>query len=291
MRFEVILKAVNDDGSDEIVYMRAENWYMALRETMQARGQTVSMQEMSFSLLEDGQSVQGTEERSGLAFQVLALETDTVAESREALTFLAEEEAQKKNKQFKRTPPAVKLHSFSLDGFYSPGVTEEVLTEAFMKLANLYDAFAHDQDGAIKYVLQLLFKSIKADGGGVLLTDLNDPSSRFSFALAAGSKADELKPLVMPPEQGILRHCRETSLGLNVPDAATHPSLQTNPLLTIEADLGPLLCAPIQHQHRLLGVLILYKRKPSIPFSNGEFDISSYLASSLGEYLHTLQSF
>ncbi|MCB9640614.1 MAG: GAF domain-containing protein [Myxococcales bacterium] len=174
---------------------------------------------------------------------------------------------------------------FTMEGQYQPGSTTDFITDAFMRIAALYDDFGTDIEGALQYVSQLLRKSIQLTGGGLLLTDINDPNAELKMRHAFGPMHEELSHLHLPLGRGALGYCAEESVALNVADCRNDARAEGEALLDILGAVGPLLCAPVIFQERLEGVLYIYRNEEGLPFSAGEMNIVNYFSRALAEYI------
>ncbi len=184
--------------------------------------------------------------------------------------------------------PLVRPKSFSVQGFYMPGTTGQFLTDAFMKLASLYEHFGADKKAAIRYVLNMLSKSIQAEGGGVLLTDINDPLRIGWFEVAFGSAESDLLNARLPLSQGVFGFCLENGGSISVPDLEQEERFKDDFLLTLQSGVGPAMFAPIEHDGAFLGVHVRYRASGEKAFTSGELSIFEYMSQSLGEYLASI---
>lgn len=185
--------------------------------------------------------------------------------------------------------PVVAPDTFSMDGKYAPGMTTDFLTDAFMKVADLHGNFGANRKAALKYVLETVVQSIEFTGGGVLLTDLNDPSRELWFEAAFGPCADKLDAVRLSMDNGAVGYSAREGVGVNIPDLSTEDRFAADQLLELaEVEIGPLVCMPIQHKRRLHGAFVIFNRKGHRPFTAGEQSVLGYLSGALGEYLAEL---
>ncbi|HAA56897.1 MAG TPA: hypothetical protein DCE42_19175 [Myxococcales bacterium] len=274
--------------------VEANNWFLALQQATQTLGQTIDMSHLNFTLLEDGESAEVIETHTSKTYRILC----TAQAPTQAEIFDGGHSETAVDLDFSQLrlslTPRPKEGSFSLDGQYAPGATEDMLTNVFMKMSNLQEYFGSSTRAALQYVLTILSESIKADGAAVLLTDPNDPEHKLWFEIVTGPHAELLESLHIPIGQGAIGHCAEHGVSLNLADILADDSFSNDPILKAGIPVGPCLCAPIQHQQLLKGILFLYKENkqdtPTRPFAEGELSVCAYLASSLAEYLNFAQS-
>lgn len=165
---------------------------------------------------------------------------------------------------------------------YQQGYTEPMLTRVFMKLADLDEQFDEHDHKAFTLTMDALADSIAADGAAILLLDLNDPNKLLRCVETRGLGSTAMREVHLSTSQGILSLCTRRGLGTNVLNLATE---DPEPLQAILPMAGPLLCAPMQHDAQLEGLLLLYRKQGIRPFVPQELDILSYVAHRLGEHL------
>ncbi|MEM1008142.1 MAG: GAF domain-containing protein [Myxococcota bacterium] len=180
--------------------------------------------------------------------------------------------------------------SFSMDGKYRPGATVDFLTDAFMRVAELYDNFGKDRDAAIRYILEMLHSSIQIDGAGLLSTDLNDPMAELSFLRATGPLYKDLQHILIPRGKGALGYCAKEGIPLHLSDIREDERAKGEALLEVGLNIGPFLCTPLVFQERLEGLFYVYRFSQSSPFSLGEMNILNYFATAVSEYLGEYRS-
>ena len=172
---------------------------------------------------------------------------------------------------------------------YMPGMTTDILTNSFMKLSELSANYGTQYKDAIAFLLDTLSEGLKADGHGVLLTNLNDPSGVLWFEDIRGAHAEELANIQLSPGQGLIGYAAKQGSSLHLANIHDHERAEHENILQIVPLMGPLLALPIQHEQRLYGMFVLYRTK-NHPFTEGEKSILTYFCSTLGEYLSQLPS-
>lgn len=179
------------------------------------------------------------------------------------------------------------ISSIASGGKYSPGMTTEILADAFMRAMEIYD-YGEDRRAAMQFVLDLAINNVNASGGAVLLTDINSPNQELWFEVATGPKADELLNFRIPMGQGIIGFCAQEGVSKLIVDPTQEPRYHDDVLHLVKLSPSSILVVPIQHQKRMLGVVVMYAQQGDRPFTQGELSILNYLAHTAGEYLINL---
>lgn len=181
--------------------------------------------------------------------------------------------------------PSISIGSISgASGKYSPGMTTEILADAFMRAMDIYD-YGEDRRAAMNFILELARSNVNAIGGAVLLTDINSPNQELWFEVTAGPKEDQIVNFRIPMGRGIIGFAAKEGVSLLIPDATQDPRFETDVMRDVGIVPGSVLCVPIQHNKRMLGVITLFNQAGARPFTQGELSITNYLAHTAGEYL------
>ncbi|TNE46786.1 MAG: GAF domain-containing protein [Deltaproteobacteria bacterium] len=184
--------------------------------------------------------------------------------------------------------PMLSISSVSgSSGKYTPGMTTEILADAFMRAMEIYD-YGEDRHAAMQFVLDLALNNVNAGGGAVLLTDINSPNQELWFEVASGPKSDEMLNFRIPMGQGIIGYCAHEGVSQLIADPMQEPRFQEDVLNLVNLAPSSILAVPIQHQKRMLGAIVLYNQQGERPFTQGELSIVNYLAHTAGEYLINL---
>lgn len=296
MKFDVQVLRSHDGVLVGQVEVEESNWYGAMVGGLELLGVGVDLGALEIELASDGQSARVEAGTNGLVilvaqesdgFDAGANLEDTIIEDIPVPDFggvlqgepLEEEEEEP-------TPDELLRGTFQLEGGYAPGLTTDFLTHAFMRLADLFEDFGDDRDGAMAYVEALVLDGIKAVGGGVMLTDINDPQASFWFGRTWGEHAEELMPLQAGANQGIVGYCAKMGVGANLEELGEDGRFQDDLLFVVEPDVGPVLCMPMEFKDRLLGMMLVYRRKGEPEYTQSEQSILSYLAFSMADYFY-----
>jgi hypothetical protein len=172
-------------------------------------------------------------------------------------------------------------------GKYSPGMTTEILADAFMRAMEIYD-YGEDRKAAMRFTIELGLNNVNAVGGCIFLTDPNDPNRLLWVEVAIGPREEEIVNFRIPFGRGVAGICAQTSTSILITDAAQDQRFDNDILRQLNIVPGSMLCVPIQADSRILGVLQLYKRPGERPFTQGELSICNYLAHIAGEYMQSL---
>lgn len=172
-------------------------------------------------------------------------------------------------------------------GKYSPGMTTEILADAFMRAMEIYD-YGEDRHAAMQFVLDLALNNVAAAGGAVLLTDINSPNQELWFEVSSGPKSEELLNFRIPMGQGIIGYCAKEGVSQLIADPTQEPRFENDVLNEVGLRPGSILAVPIQHQKRMLGSIVMFNHAGERPFTQGELSILNYLAHTAGEYLINL---
>ncbi len=184
-------------------------------------------------------------------------------------------------------PIGLSISGVAGGGKYSPGMTTEILADAFMRAMEIYD-YGEDRHAAMQFVLDLALNNVAAAGGAVLLTDINSPNQELWFEVASGPKADELLNFRIPMGQGIIGYCAKEGVSQLIADPAQEPRYENDVLNQVGLRPGSILAVPVQHQKRMLGTIVMFNHTGERPFTQGELSILNYLAHTAGEYLINL---
>lgn len=184
--------------------------------------------------------------------------------------------------------PMLSISSVSgSSGKYTPGMTTEILADAFMRAMEIYD-YGEDRHAAMQFVLDLALNNVNAAGGAVLLTDINSPNQELWFEVSSGPKADEMLNFRIPMGQGIIGYCAQEGVSQLIADPTQEPRFKEDVLHLVGLSPSSMLAVPVQHQKRMLGAIIMYNQQGERPFTQGELSIVNYLAHTAGEYLINL---
>lgn len=292
MIYEITVQEQGGAEAQERLRIHGTNWYEALSQGLPHFGMAIetAMAEFGVQVLDDGCSAVLTQAGSALEILVLALGKSKAPEA--FLTSAAPDPAPQAQAAIPDTEemlvvPSLKPDSetFSLNGSYVKGMTTDFLTEAFMKVGDLYGNFGDDVEGAMTHLFDMLKKAVSASGGSLLLTNIDDPSGALSFAYTTGIPKQEQFQAQIPLGQGAIGLCAKTGTTLMIDDLPTDPRFPEETLLSLGWPIGPMLCVPIHKQTQLLGVLVLFRTPPANPFTKGECNIFDYLSRAISDYI------
>ncbi|TNE51712.1 MAG: hypothetical protein EP343_03265 [Deltaproteobacteria bacterium] len=166
---------------------------------------------------------------------------------------------------------------------YNPGETELFLTDIFMNLGDLHEQFGTNEENAIRYLAEFLWDRLSLRGIGVFLMESQKPL-RLRCVEALGADVDLLLDVSFPIHQGILGFCARRGVGVNV-SSFHREEFENENLRDVLPRVGPIMIAPVQYKHQLVGTILLYRGYNEEPFVPGEFSIFEYASHRLGEFL------
>ena len=321
--FSLSSASLNEAGFPTL-QVRADHWLGAFREAMRLLGREFDPADLVFSLHADGGSAQIDLRQSGERFLLSRVEEKTPSAAKEAeaaqaaseatppnaakkaevLARPSEAEASKATKETEApqaasdavssqaasngvfpTPKKRFLESFQMEGKYQPGVTTDMMTDAFMRMAALYDHFGTDQKGALAYLFSVLEQSMQWVGGGLLCTDIDDPEALLHWMIAVGPMKEQIMLQTIRMGQGLLGYCALEGVSLHIADCTHDARAKGEVLLSHIPSLGSMICAPLVYQSQMSGVIYLYRERGAAPFTLGEKNILDYFAAASAEYL------
>lgn len=288
MIFEITIQDEQGTSISKPLRIHAADWFSALREGLPKMGEVIDFNEVDVKILEDEQSAvirDPEHQRKILLLVVQPQEEEQITPPQNKFEELTHIRFETKEVPIQ---PSIRSETFSLDGAYVSGATTDFLTEAFMKVGDLHGHFGNDLQAAMEHLFAMLKKATKAIGGGLLLSDINDPNAPLQFIYSMGEHEALLHEVQIPSGQGCIGHCAQYSTQLNIEDLARDTRFPNDTLTEIGLPAGPILCIPIEHYQRLVGVLVLYRARNAAPFTQGESNIFSYLSGAIAEYLNQI---
>lgn len=319
MYFRISIRETNNPASQETgpVTLTAENWYEALVEGLTVLEQPLTMQDLSFSVLDDGVSAIVHEREGDRRFEVIAFTPEKV-ERRERpstpipKTMCCDEkpswtppapqdpDATAKMSPIPEDPDFVptmaepesseeKPDTFTRRGPHTPGQTDAYLTHAFMNLSELYQKYPTDRVAAAGHLLRFTTEVSDSSGGGVLFFDINRPDSYLDVVAASGPARDNLLGQRVKIGQGPIGVCANLGVSLNIKNLAQELRYDGGVLTKLGLDVGPMICVPIHGDEWLQGVIMLYKHRDGERFGESVVGILEHVASTFGSYLHLSQ--
>lgn len=158
---------------------------------------------------------------------------------------------------------------------------EDLIDELFLATQNIYDA--KDLRSASDFILDLAIKSIPSDSGAVFISDINRHDLYFSAA--RGPKAKEVMGFRVPMGQGIVGFCAQEGVSLGVSDVHRDPRFYAAISKSLGYETRSILCAPVQHQGRVMGAIELINKTEGTSFSGAEVNALNYLAHQFADFM------
>ena len=159
---------------------------------------------------------------------------------------------------------------------------DDVLADLFM---DTMDLMTMDGTEGFQFILDLALRTIKAEAGSVILSDINSALSDLYFAAAVGRVADQLTSIRIPRGKGIVGFSVEAGCALAVSDVDKNPNFYRRVAEKTGFDTRSILCVPVQFNDRTYGAIELVNKVGSNRWSAGEVSVVVFLAQKLGEYL------
>ncbi len=162
------------------------------------------------------------------------------------------------------------------------GVTG-LMVQAFEQMQRIYGI--RDWDEAAACALQTAISLIDCSSGACML--IPQDTHQLYVAAAAGPIAETIQGKHLSARMGI------AGFAMNTGVVVTVSNVQNDDLFTIETDeirdfeTQNIACAPIQHEGRIHGVIVLINSPRQGGFTQTESNVLAYLAGFLAEYIET----
>lgn len=297
------------------------NWFGALVEGLTALEQPLTMQNLSFSILDDGVSAVLREREGGRCFEIIAVDrqprdrpSTPIPKTLCCDSTTPPPRTTSDEPGIQSTPPPVdpdatsKMSPIPEDPDYvatmaEPGseadrpsvaapqrqsiseVESDSVGRYFMSLAELDQQFSTDRVGAAHRLLQYASGASGSAGGGILFYDAENQSPMLQFVAALGPARELLLGRSVPLGQGPVGVCANLGVSLNIKNLAQEVRFDGGVLTQLGLDVGPMLCIPLLHDEWLQGVIMLYKTREQPDFTQGERVSLERVASTFGSYL------
>ncbi len=141
------------------------------------------------------------------------------------------------------------------------------VTKAFRSIIHL--------DVLLDMIVRTAAETVGTDAGSILL---NDEGQKLRFHTAYGTKARELKPLVVKSGEGIAGWTASTGRPAVVNDVRADPRFDPSFDEATGFETYSVLCVPLQFDEHVVGVLELINKRNREPFDEQDLDILFNLA-------------
>jgi putative nucleotidyltransferase with HDIG domain len=132
-------------------------------------------------------------------------------------------------------------------------------------------------------------EALQAEASAVFEVD-GDRGELF-FRLARGERAHKVKPLRLKPGEGVAGWVAQTGQAVIVQQADADPRFTPR----LDALSGfytrSILCVPLKHQDRLLGVLQVLNKRPPLDFDQEDLELLTLLAQPIAAALANAQAY
>ncbi len=141
------------------------------------------------------------------------------------------------------------------------------ITKAFRSIIHL--------DVLLDTIVRTAAETVGSEAGSILL---NDEDQRLRFRTAYGTKAREVKPLVVKSGEGIAGWTASTGRPAVVNDVRADPRFDPSFDEATGFETYSVLCVPLQFDDRVVGVLELINKRNREPFDEQDLNILFNLA-------------
>ena len=161
---------------------------------------------------------------------------------------------------------------------------DEVLASVFEDTMLLSTMSVHD---AIDFALDLALDKVDAEGGSVIVADIN--SSDMVYASSRGPTATAMLGKRLPMDEGLLGFTMSESVGLSVAEA-DDPDFFKEISEQAGVEILNVMYAPMEAERRVFGAIELVNRLGSQKFSQDELNVITFLGGKLAEQLLASES-
>jgi hypothetical protein len=165
---------------------------------------------------------------------------------------------------------------------HSVDVSDRMIT-AFERMQEIFAVRHHDEAAA--FVLSLSRELIPCESGRCML--MSPGKYELYTAATEGAAADVLKEQSPSLSKGIVGFTARNSATVVVNDPAGDDRFDDGLEALGESSLRSLLCAPVQYEGHLVGMLELVNSSRDGGFNSNDTEILSYLGTSFAEYVST----
>ncbi len=144
-----------------------------------------------------------------------------------------------------------------------------------------------DLETIFSNTVQRIRNLFRVEGASLLVLEDNN----LRFVAASGTAAEEIRPFILKPGQGIAWSVVETQETIQVDDVKNDPRHFADIDLAIGFNTRSLLAVPIRLQDRILGVLEVMNRLDGQPFNRDDVTILEFIVSSVAVSIENARLF
>lgn len=163
-------------------------------------------------------------------------------------------------------------------------VSDSALEDVFLDIMTIFEP-EYAMEDAIDYVLDLATRYVPSAHGALLFA--SDQADHLYVAAARSPVEAQWQALQLSIQEGIPANSLKNgvSIALVNPgnDRRHRPELES-----IGIRESSVLCAPIQHNDRAFGVLLLVDRQGRSFYSQGDANVATYLGQQMGKFIQQL---
>jgi len=166
-----------------------------------------------------------------------------------------------------------------LESYYSRMIQKQQIEE----LKTLYDvsksiSASIELENLLDNIMALATRVLNSETSSILMLD--EKTNELTFQLAQGDKGAEVKKLIrLKVGQGIAGWVAQTGEYCIVPDTSKDPRFYKEGDEKTKFVTKSLICVPLKHQDKIIGVLEVLNRKGEIPFNDHDKELLELVAA------------
>ncbi len=156
-------------------------------------------------------------------------------------------------------------------------------TQKLQELQTLYEvsktiSASIELDQLLDNIMAMATKVMNSETSSILMLD--EKTNELTFQIAQGDKGEEVKRLIrLKVGQGIAGWVAQTGENCIVPDTSKDPRFYKEGDAKTKFVTKSLICVPLKHKDKIIGVLEVLNRKGDIPFNDHDTELLELLAS------------
>ncbi len=159
--------------------------------------------------------------------------------------------------------------------------TETALEDVFLEMPRIFEPDFAMED-AIDFVIELSMRYVPSEHGALLFA--SDAADYLYFASARGPQTDRLLDAELPIDKGVPAACLRSGIAIALADPGSDPR-HTDDLTRLGVSEKSMVVAPVQHNERAFGVLLLVNRQERDFYSPYDTNIVTYIAGQMGRFI------
>jgi len=163
-------------------------------------------------------------------------------------------------------------------------VSDSALEDVFLDIMTIFEP-GYAMEDAIDYVIELATRYVPSAHGALLFA--SDQADHLYVAAARSPVEAQWHPLQLSIKDGIPANALKNGVSIALVNPANDKRHRPE-LEQIGIRESSVLCAPIQHNDRAFGVLLLIDRNGRTFYSQGDANVATYLGQQLGKFIQQL---